>query len=184
MTIQGGQFGTGSDGNLHARVARPTSYHLIVEATAGSGGGLPELGLFHNEKVYTVYLDMRSSDEDPAPSWTLQYAVLQRSANESEGGSSSKQTLGTPTPPYAMFKEIPQFAPQLLRKCNRKLLVASGIMNAAGKLERLSVKRSPDAGLVRPMMEALRHWVFQPAQIDGKPVALKILLGIRLAPDL
>jgi hypothetical protein len=32
------------------------------------------------------------------------------------------------------------------------------------------------------MMEALRHWVFQPAQIDGKPVALKILLGIRLAP--
>jgi len=27
----------------------------------------------------------------------------------------------------------------------------------------------------------LQHWMFEPAQIDGRPVALKILLGIRLA---
>lgn len=182
MTIQGGQFGTAGEGSLHARVARPTSYSMMVEATAGSGGGLPELGVFHDEKVYTVYIDMRANDEDPTPSWTLQYAVLHPSANKGRADRSLKQAPGTPTPPLAMFKEIPQFAPHLLTKCNRKLLVASGIMNVAGKLEQLSVKRSPDAGLVQPMMEALRHWIFQPALIDGKPVALKILLGIRLPP--
>jgi hypothetical protein len=81
-----------------------------------------------------------------------------------------------------MFKEIPQFAPQLLRKCNQQLVVASGVISAAGKLERLSVKRSPDAGIVQPLLEALGNWIFKPAQIDGRPVALKVLLGIRLTP--
>jgi len=182
MTIQGGQFGNGGEASLHARVARPTSYDMMIVATAGSGGGLPDLGVFHNEKVYTVYLDMRENDEDSAPSWTLQYAVLQPPATESGADASLKQTPGTPTPPYAMFKEIPQFAPEVLKKCNRQLVVASGIISAAGKLERLSVKRSPDGDIVQPLLEALSNWIFQPAQIDGKPVALKILLGIRLTP--
>jgi hypothetical protein len=48
------------------------------------------------------------------------------------------------------------------------------------QLERLSVKRSPDAGIVQPLLEALGNWIFKPAQIDGTPVALKVLLGIRL----
>jgi hypothetical protein len=30
------------------------------------------------------------------------------------------------------------------------------------------------------LTEALKNWAFQPAQIEGKPVALKVLLGVRL----
>jgi len=48
---------------------------MTFTSTASSGGGLPDFGVFQNQKVYTVYLDMRASDDDPAPSWTLQYAV-------------------------------------------------------------------------------------------------------------
>jgi hypothetical protein len=43
------------------------------------------------------------------------------------------------------------------------------------------VKQSPESELVGPLVAALKNWMFEPAQIDGKPVALKILLGIRLA---
>jgi hypothetical protein len=46
----------------------------------------------------------------------------------------------------------------------------------------VSVKRTPDSQLIAPLIEALNNWTFEPAQIDGKPVALKILLGIRFAP--
>lgn len=35
--------------------------------------------------------------------------------------------------------------------------------------------------LVGPLLAALSHWLFQPAQIDGQPVSLKILLGIRFS---
>jgi len=52
--------------------------------------------------------------------------------------------------------------------------------DVSGKLDQVSVRQSPESQLVGPLVEALKHWVFEPAQIDGRPVALKILLGIRL----
>jgi len=42
------------------------------------------------------------------------------------------------------------------------------------------VRQGPEDQLAEPL-EALQHWLFEPRKIDGKPVALKILLGIRLA---
>ena len=80
-----------------------------------------------------------------------------------------------------MLKEIPELTAQLASKCAHQLIVASAIMDVAGKLEQVSVKRTPDSQLIAPLIEALNNWTFQPAQIDGKPVALKILLGIRLS---
>ena len=136
-------------------------------------------GVFQNEKVYTIYLDMRANDEDPAPSWTLQYAVLQPAAGDPDG--SGERIQGTPTPPYAVLKEVPEFTPELIRKCGRQLIVASAIIDASGKVEQVSVRKTPESELIGPLVEALEHWIFEPAQIDGRPVALKILLGIRLA---
>ena len=88
---------------------------------------------------------------------------------------------GVPTPPYAMLKEIPQFTPELLRKYAHKVIVASAIMNTAGKLEQVSIPQNSEDALVGPLLAALSHWLFQPAQIDGQPVSLKILLGIRFS---
>jgi hypothetical protein len=68
-----------------------------------------------------------------------------------------------------------------MSKYRHRLIVASAIIDASGKLDQVSVKQSPENDLVGPLVEALKNWMFEPAQIDGKPVALKILLGIRLA---
>lgn len=183
ITIRGGGYGNGAAGSLHASLTphRPTPYGMNITATASSGGGLPDFGVFENEKVYTVYLDMRANDEDPAPSWILQYALLQPPAGSGDGGGTSDRIRGTPTPPYAMLKEIPELTAELASKCAHQLIVASAIMNVTGKLEQVSVKHTPDSQLIAPLIEALNNWTFEPAQIDGKPVALKILLGIRLA---
>ncbi len=115
ITIQGGRYG--NTGNMQAKVEprRQISYNMNIVSTASSGGGLPELGVFQNEKVYTVYLDMRADDEDPTPSWTLQYAVLQPAAGDP--GVPTSHIQGTPTPPYAILKLVPEFTPELVRKC-------------------------------------------------------------------
>ena len=39
---------------------------MTITSTASSGGGLPDVGVFRNEKVYTVYLDMQAGDGDRA----------------------------------------------------------------------------------------------------------------------
>ncbi|MGZ7064628.1 MAG: hypothetical protein ACXVKD_17390, partial [Candidatus Angelobacter sp.] len=181
IAIQGGRYGSGNTGGMLSKTEprRQTSYNVNIVSTASSGGGLPDLGFFQNEKVYTVYLDMRANDEDPAPRWTLQYAVLQPAAGDP--GGSAGQIRGTPTPPYAMLKEVPEFTPEQIRKSGQKLILASAIIDASGKLEQVSIRQNSENQLVGPLVEALQHWIFQPAQIDGQPVALKILLGIRLA---
>src|SRR5262249_50978225 len=112
-------------------------------------------------------------------SWTLQYAVLQPIATS--GDDSPHGIQGTPTPPYAMLKEVPNFSPDLLRKVGHRLIVASAIMNTSGKLEDVIVRQTPEAQLTAPLVEALKQWLFEPAQIDGRPVALKVLLGMRWA---
>lgn len=177
ITIQGGRYG--NSGNMLAKPdSRPqTSYNMTIVSTAGSGG-LPDFGVFRNEKVYTVYLDMRSTPDDPkTPVWTLQYALLQPPP---ASGDVPARIQGTPTPPYATLKQVPQFAPEMLQRFASRLIVASAVLDQEGKLENVSVKQSAENPLVIPLVEALKNWVFEPAKIDGQPVALKVLLGIRL----
>jgi hypothetical protein len=61
------------------------------------------------------------------------------------------------------------------------MIVASAVLQSDGKLEQVAVRQSPEQQLAEPLLEALQHRLFEPGKIDGKPVALKILFGIRLA---
>jgi hypothetical protein len=123
----------------------------------------------------SVYLDMRVTDDDTAPSWTLQYVPPQPPSGQV--GGAQKQ----PTPPYATLKQVPELTPELAAICAHKVIVISGILTADGKLEQISVKmKSPDPQVNSLVTDALSNWTFQPSLIDGQPVALKIMMGIRL----
>jgi hypothetical protein len=177
ISIRGGSYGNGSPGIHTNTIPRSqTSYSMTITSTASSGGGLPDYGVFQNEKVYTVYLDMRSSDDDAVPSWTLQYALLQPT------DPSAIRIIGVPAPPYATLKQVPELTPDLAATCAKKLIVASGILSTNGRLEQISVKKTPDPRVNTLVTDALANWLFQPSQIQGNPVAVKIVLGIRLAP--
>src|SRR5258708_11301630 len=108
ITVRGGRYGNGNGaaGGLGATsAAHPqTSYGMTITSTASSGGSLSDFGVFEHEKVYTVYLDMRANDEDPAPSWTLQYALLQPPAADA---ANSGRIRVTPTPPHAILNPNP-----------------------------------------------------------------------------
>jgi hypothetical protein len=160
ISISGGRYGNGSGvASLKAGVGphRQTSYSMTITSTASSGGGLADFGVFHDEKIYTVYLDMRASDEDSTPSWTLQYAVL----NPPAGPRTA------PTPPYVLLKQVPELTADLAAKCANQLIVASAIITDTGKLEQVSVKHTPDDQIVAPLTEALSNWSFEPAQVEA-----------------
>jgi hypothetical protein len=154
-----------------------TAYGMTISSTADSGGGLPELGVFAHEKVYTVFLDMRNTSGDHNPSWTLQYARL-RSAVENDPSSSSEGI----TPPFPLAKELPRLNSELIRTYLRNVIVVFAVMDTEGKLQRLSVLQTPDGRFNPPILAALTRWRFQPAQRNGQPVALKVLIGIPLLP--
>jgi len=175
ISIRGGNYGNGT-ASIHTNVIprKQTSYSMTITSTAASGGGLPDFGVFQNQKIYTVYLDMRDSDEDTTPSWILQYAPLQ--PNE----PMAVRVPGVPTPPYATLKQVPELTPELALTCAHKLIVVSGVLNTNGRLEQLVVRKSPDPRVQTLVTDALSNWMFQPSQIQGSPVPLKVMLGIRL----
>jgi hypothetical protein len=185
ITIQGGSQQTGTAANSAtmrslASVAPRGSYGMTIVATASSGGGLPDFGVFSHEGVYTVYVDMRRTVGDRAPSWILQCAVLQGAAGQADTAGSQGRAEGF-APPFPLVKPEPEFPAAVVRKNLSKMIVVYAIINNQGKLEQMSVKQSPDSELNGPLLETLGKWAFQPAQLNGKAVAVKALLGVPLS---
>jgi hypothetical protein len=57
----------------------------------------------------------------------------------------------------------------------------AGIIDDNGKLQGLRAIRVLDAR-AECALKALAQWVFLPAQLDGKPVASRVLIGVTVLP--
>lgn len=183
ITIEGGQLTGPVTNRVVQGAAGPTaqhSYGMTIVSTASSGGGLADFGVFSQEQVYTVYLDMRSTIGDQAPSWILQCA-LDKDMNDAPA-STGEMTLTSQdlVPPFPLKKEHLLLPAALLRKYQSRLVVIYGVLDKKGKLLQLKVKQSPDPELNQPLLQALNKWVFRPAKLGGSAVAVKVLLGIPL----
>ena len=148
-----------------------TSYGMTIVSTAASGGGLRDYGVFRNEIVSTVYIEMTHSPT-PAPSWTLQYALLQRNP-----GMSPDRLVS----PFPIDKEKPSFPLEVVARNLGRLIVVYAEINEEGKVVNTRIIQSPNPLLNSPLLEALAKWAFRPAESEGKPVAVKALLGIPLS---
>jgi hypothetical protein len=157
---------------------------VTVISTENSGGGLPFSGMFARQRIYTVYLDMRQSETDRAPSWTLEFALLDEAGTAGAATDAASRVEQGLVLPYPVVKEQPALPAEVLRKYLGKLVIVYGIINIDGRMEQMSVKDSPWALLNEPVMSALSRWSFRPARLDGRNVAVKVLMGIPLwSPD-
>ena len=183
----GGSYDPGISENPVPVVQTPrplqTAYGLTVISTENSGGGLPFSGVFAHEQIYTVYLDMRSAESDPAPSWTLEFAVIPGANQANASGNPVRSQEGLVLP-FPAVKEALALPAELVRKHLRSMIIVYAVINAEGKMEQLSVKDSPEALLNEPLLDVLKKWVFRPARLNGEPVAVRALMGIPLwAPE-
>jgi hypothetical protein len=153
------------------RVTPETPYQITIVATASSGGGLQDYGVFENERVYTVYIPMQRTPQEADPTWTMQYALASGSS-----GSNDAQLIA----PSPVMREWPQIPADLEKKYSQGQVVVYALLGADGKLSHISVKQTPDAHVSAPIAQALGKWVFRPAQMNNQPVAVKILVGIPL----
>jgi TonB family protein len=173
ITIQGGKgsSGFGIIGAPKVSAVKPqTSYGMTIISSGSSGGGFKDFGVFRNEAAYTVYLNMADAGIN-GPNWTLQYALY-------SVPDSSSVSRGLLAPPFAISKALPQFPLEIAKRNHGSLVVVYGVINASGKFEDLRVMQSPDVALNPSLLEALEKWMFQPAEVDGSHVAVKVLLGV------
>lgn len=173
MTIQGGEGSSGGitiSGGSKSPAARGDegSYGLTIVSTGNSGGGVGDFGVFNDETVFTVYLNPATSPDDPAPPWSLQYAVLDTA------GLALRDLL----PPFAVKKPAPVWPTDLLTRYRGQQIAVYAVIDAEGRMQYLKVLQSPSARLSEGLVAVLEQWVFRPARMNGKPVAVKAVLGV------
>jgi len=162
ITILGGISRAG--GRVGDRATPYSAEGITVISSGTSGGASRDLGVFaRSETVYTVYIPM--ADAGGGPDWSMQYAIL----GHLPSGS------GMLTPPVAVKKvramvaggspgnsQTPIFFPAIISD-NGELIV-----KPLSKMD----ERAQQA------LDALRLWKFLPAQLDGRAVGAKVLIGV------
>jgi hypothetical protein len=164
ISISGGGSARSRATISHAFPQRP-SYPLMIISGGSSGGASRDLGAFsRNETVYSVSIPM--ADAGGGPDWTMQYALL----NPGQAGA------GLLVPPSAQKKVVAAIKSSSL-SAEADPIFVTAVIDENGKLQSLKSIRAQDPRS-QVALRALAQWEFLPAQLDGKPVASKILLGI------
>ena len=147
------------------------SYALTIISSGNSGGASRDLGVFaRTDTVYTIYIPM--NDVGGGPAWSMQYALA------SSAQSASPNEL--PTPPVVL-KKVPATLPASYKTANSGPVFVAGVIDQDGRLQDLRAVRAMDAK-AQAAISSLAQWEFQPAQLSGKPVPSKILIGVNVMP--
>jgi outer membrane biosynthesis protein TonB len=75
----------------------------------------------------------------------------------------------------------PEWPTDLVTKYRGQTLVVYAVIDTEGKIRRLKMMQSPNIGFNEAIVKALDSWVFRPARLNDKPVAVKGLLGIPIS---
>jgi hypothetical protein len=169
LSISGGSPGrTGGVGSRSGPMSR--SYGITVISGGSSGGAGRDMGIFdRNETVFSVAIPM--GDAGGGADWPMQYAMF----NHGQSGA------GLLVPPFAQ-KKVAATMPGIQIAGEQGPVFVSGVIDETGKLQSLRTIRAQDARS-QPAIHALQQWQFLPAQLDGRPVASKVLIGVTIRAE-
>jgi TonB family protein len=111
------------------------------------------------------------SDAGGGPDWPMQYSLK----NHAQSGA------GMLVPPFAQKKVAANMSRAQLAG-ERGPVFITGTIDEAGKVQSLRSVRAQDSR-AETAIQALQQWEFLPAQLDGRPVASKILIGVTVAEE-
>jgi hypothetical protein len=163
ISISGGVPGRNGAAITRALPLR-RSYGITIIAGGSSGGASRDTGVFdRNETVFSVAIPM--ADAGGGPDWPMQYALLKPA-----------QSSALLVPPFVQKKVGATMARAEMGGDSGPVFV-SGIIDETGQLQSLRTIRAQDSRS-QPALHALQQWTFLPAQLDGNPVACKVLIGV------
>jgi len=174
-----GLAGISISGGVAARTGRAPatnssprgSYALTIISGGNNGGAIRDLGVFARaDTVYTIYIPM--IEVGGGADWPMQYALM--------GPAQNSLPNALLTPPVVLKKRPATLAATYL-KANLGPAFITGMIDESGKLKDLRAVRIMDAK-AQAAIRSLEQWEFQPAQLAGKPVPSKILIGVSFMP--
>lgn len=163
ISISGGVPGRSSGSVASAPMQR--SYGMMIISGGNNGGASRDLGVFsRGETVYSVTIPVAGG-----PDWPMQYAL----------SNPAQASAGLLVPPF-VEKKAPATMSRSQMLGDGGPVFVTGTVDENGKTQSIRCLRSQDAGC-QPALRALQQWEFLPAQLDGKPVAVRVLIGVTVS---
>jgi hypothetical protein len=185
ISITGGAWepGDGPDPVKVTPTPRPlqTFYDLYIISTDKSGGVLPDdFGLFRNTQIYTGFLDMRQSEDEQDPPWTVAFGLPEAVETESILTVDEEHKQEGFLPPFPKEKKQPNFPEELVRRHLGEEIIVYGYLDTEGRFKDLFIISQYESLLEARLRDALNTWEFRPARLYDKPVEVKIVMSIPL----
>jgi len=149
-------------------------------------------------KVEGVPWDKALADilEEQGLEWTLEagrlivrhgegsWSALEEVENTSRIGGAKDDRIhnyvegGTITEPIANEKVNPKYPPEMRKDGVSGQVIAELVIDEKGMVQAVEILESPAEGLSDASSEALEQWTFQPATMEGKPVAVTYMVTL------
>jgi periplasmic protein TonB len=114
-------------------------------------------------RILVVLLSLGALPAIAAPASTLEQTYL----------STCNKDPGVPVP-------VTVVSPTVGAEYNGAAVHLEFLVNVDGKPSEFSIKSTTDDVLARAVLAAVKQWRFQPAELDGKPVARKVALPVKI----
>ena len=88
------------------------------------------------------------------------------------------QVGGSVTPPRIKYQIQPNYEKEARKAKKEGMVVIKGVVGTDGKLHDAHVIRRLGMGLDEKALEAVKQWVFEPATMDGRKVAVYVEIAI------
>ncbi len=82
------------------------------------------------------------------------------------------------TPPQLIYKVEPEFSEEARKAKHQGVVVLAIEVDASGHVRNVHVRQSLGLGLDEKAIEAVSHWRFRPAILDGKPVTTDAVVQV------
>jgi TonB family protein len=82
------------------------------------------------------------------------------------------------TPPQLIYKVEPEFSEEARKAKQQGVVVLTIEVDASGQVRNVRVRQSLGLGLDEKAIDAVSHWRFRPAILDGKPVTAEAVVQV------
>jgi TonB family protein len=95
------------------------------------------------------------------------------------GGGVFRPGVGGVSAPRAIYKPDPEYSEEARKAKYQGTVILGLIVDSSGRPKGLKVEHGLGMGLDEKALEAVRNWKFEPAEKDGKPVAVAISVEVQ-----
>jgi hypothetical protein len=167
VSIAGNTADTSNSDGLETtriHVAKDGHFGVVVVGSSMADEYPETVEVWGSRLIYTVYLHVGTRRN-----WILQYA-LPRGADAAAAGNDARPEAPWP---YDIVRPDLKTA-----EYNSDALMVHGIVNAAGRFERLAMVFPSEFARAKFVLDAMQQWQFRPAAVNGKQAAVEVLVII------